>query len=634
VSLDDPLEIERMTVLIVGDCVVAEDDELWQSKEFSQLDLGPDSDSQTDFLIPWFDPPLISPQPTVCAVPVSVTALDYAFGVSFGSAKRTRSGCGSNISSSSSNSDGDGNGNNTGGNSTSSGNGKGIGRGIGSGSGSSNNSSSSSGPVHSYLIGSTPLCGSSFSVLLFSAPDVPQTPCGSCCIKVPDVVSPAGRCPSVCPTFGPHDYCTLREFLLSDYRVNKRSGVNQNTAKEKDHASVHRSEPPRPLNTLTHQKDFLPRIVAEFFSLNFLWNFIMKVGCFDSQLFVELRWVVLRAILQLTSAASARAVLVPTRKVAEHKEGVESEVGMVRIYPQSQPETVTETVTVSEVLKVVRKWCDAAVACFRCHSCCSIAAVLQIRSRISHWLLALCSRLRKEVVQSHDHLQAAVSTSSSENGLLRSHFNDDLIHGSVYALQSLLSLHGAAELSEGIGLDSLQETQALPSELASAFPNSISVPLESCLSRYLSSNRAQTIRSDIQSSIPSSDGSKSPRLKSALLFIHCLSEREAISCVAALLSLTRIAAQPGTQITGFSADQMRLSEVFLPSILPLCRHVVTTIHAKHVKHSMVDKMDQVGLEEDKEKEYVIAREKKLIRKMKSIISWHIDALGSERPLHN
>jgi hypothetical protein len=623
-SLEDPSEVERMTVLIVGDCVVAEDDALWQSKEFSQLDLGPGSDSQTDFLIPWFDPPLISPQPTVCAVPVSVTALDYAFGVAFGSTKRTSSGSsssGNNSSNNSSNSNSSGH--NTGGDSISSGNG-------------SHSSSTRSGPVHSYLMGSTPLCGSSFSVLMYSSPDIPQTPCDSCDVKVADLDGRVGRCPSVCPPFGPHDFCTVREFLLGDYRVNKRSRVNKDTAKDKEHASVHDSESARPLNSLTHQKDFLPRIVAEHFSLNFLWNFIMKVGCVDSQLFVELRWVVIRAVLRLASAARARAVLVATRKATQQTMGVGSEEVTVQIYPQSLPEIEKgrETETVSEVLKEVRKWCDAAVACVRCHSCCSIAAVLQIRSRFSHWLLALCSALRKEIVPSHDHLHAATSSSGSENNLFRSHFDDELMQGSVYALQSLLSLHSASELLEGIGLDPLQETQALALELA--FPNTITVPLQFCLGRCLFNNRAQTTLSEVQSSIPSAQVREGPQLMSDQLFIHCLSEGEAISCVAALLSLTRIAAQPGAHISGLLIHQVVLSEVILSSILPLCCHVVTTIHAKHATHSdsKTDKMDQDGLQKVKEKENVIAREKKLIRKMNRIIRLHTDAIGSGTHFHN
>jgi hypothetical protein len=611
-----------MTVLIVGDCVVAEDDALWQSKEFSQLDLGPDSDSQTDFLIPWFDPPHISPQPAVCAVPVSVTALNYAFGVAFGSTKRTSSGSsgsGNNSSNNTSNSSG----RNTGGDSISSGNG-------------SDSSSTSSGPVHSYLMGSTPLCGSSFSVLIYSSPDIPQTPCDSCDVKLLDLDGRVGRCPSICPPFGPHDFCTVREFLLGEYRVKKRSRVNQDTAKDMEHASVHDNESARPLNSLTHQKDFLSRIVAEHFSLNFLWNFIMKVGCVDSQLFVELRWVVIRAVLRLASAARARAVLVATRNAAQHTKSVGSEEVTVQIYPQSLPETEKgrETETVSEVLREVRKWCDAAVACVKCHSCCSIAAVLQIRSRFSYWLLALYSALRKEIVPSHDHIHAATSSSGSEKNLSRSHFDDELMQGSVYALQSLLSLHSASELSEGIGLDPLQETQALALELA--FPSTITVPLPCCLGQCLFNNRAQTTLPDLHSSIPSAQVCEGPQLMSDQLFIHCLSEGEAISCVAALLSLTRIAAQPGAHISGLLIHQMVFSDVILSSILPLCSHVVTTIRAKHATHSdsETDEMDQDGLQKVKQKENVVAREKKLIRKMNRIIGLHTDALGSDTQFHN
>ena len=620
-SCEGPLE--RMTVLIVGDCVVAEDDALWQSKEFQQLCHGSNSGRQTVFPIPWFDPPLISPQPTVCAVPVSLTSLDYAFGVAFGPVKSNSGGasCGNNTSSSgssnSSKSSGNSNCSNSGGNSICSGSGN-----------SSDSSSTKSGPMLSYLRGCTPLCGSSFSVLVYSSPDISQTPSSSCGVELPDLENRPGCCPSVCPPFGPHDYCTIREFLLGEYRVNKRVQLNQNTVK--DHTSRHGSETARPLNSMTHQKDFLPRIVAEHFSLNFLWNFITKVGCVDSQLFTELRWVVLRAVQRLIAAA--RALVVTWKTAQEQSKGLdtEEEKDAVRIGPQSKPcrQIRTETEIVSEVLMEVRRWCDAAVICVRCHSCCSIVAVLQIRKRVSQWLLALCSALRKEFAPTDNDIRAAKILSRSKNNLHRSHFDDELMKGSVYALQSLLLLHGATELSEGLGLNTPQQ---IPESL---FPNNITVPLPCCLWRCLSNYHTQTMRPALQSIIPRAvlQSSEGPQERSALLLIHCLSEEEAACSIRALMAFVRIAAQSQTRNPEVSIDQMCSAEIILSSILPLCRHVATVIREKHANQSAAYKMDQVTLEKEKEK--VIAKEKKLIRKMNRIIDLHGDALGSDAPLHN
>lgn len=556
-------------MLIVGDCVVAEDDTLWQSKEFARLCLDPAIDSQTGVPIPWFDPPLISPQPTVCAVPVSLTSLDYAFGVAFGPVKS---------SSSSSSRD-----------STSCSSGNKI--------NSDSISSSGSGPAPSYLRGSTPLCGSSFSVLVYSSSESMFD------ASMRDLNGGTGRCPPVCPSFGPHDYCTFREFLLCDYKVNKRSQSKLDAAKEL-------ASEIGTLSTTTRLTAFTPRIVAEHFSLNFLWNFIIEVGCVDGQLFMDLRWVVLHAVLRQVSAA--RAALVASRIACTKRSNdpVLEDNTALYVDSESQRETGAEAerVVSSEVLEEVKRWCDVAVVCMRRHSSCSIAAVLRFRRQAARWLLALSSALRKESVQFRSHAEAATAILGIKECLSRSHLDDVLLRGSVYALQSLLSLHGAVELSEGLGLDPHQEM--------TAFPRNVTVPVPCHLQRYLSA--CQTVGPIAQSAIPHShsDPTEDSMQRYALSPIHCLSEEEAEYCAAALLALIRTE----TLNPEFCIDQKTSSEITVSLILPLYGHAAAVISAKQSEDRGNQKMNHIRSDGLKN----IAREKKTLRKVNRFIALHTD----------
>lgn len=68
--------------MIVGDYFVCPDSKTWQLQNFQQyaefLSSGL-SCSTEPAMCGWFDPPMISPSPDVCAYPVTLDALSVAF---------------------------------------------------------------------------------------------------------------------------------------------------------------------------------------------------------------------------------------------------------------------------------------------------------------------------------------------------------------------------------------------------------------------------------------------------------------------------------------------------------------------------------------------------------------------------
>lgn len=319
--------------MIVGDCVVAEDSQLWQTKEFEQLTLTPE---RGPVPIPWFDPPLISPQPTVCAVPISVKAMDLVFAEVFGKdsdshrlhpleAQREKE--------------------------------------------EEKKEKEKHRPRPGYLCGTTPQCGSSFSVLVYSNTNFGQSQARHC---VDDMCESTGTKDKrntvsydtpILPHFGPHDYSALRELFLSNCPLRE----------------VEMNDPVGGFDALDKNRKLIVKMRSSFpiyatnLSLDFLWKFIIKVGCVDTLLFIELRWMLLHKILNFvsTSVSSCHVNC------------------LVDLQCSTAQSTDSECIAVTEV----ERWCDAALTCARKHTCCSPAAVMLLRENIAQWLMALSSSL-------------------------------------------------------------------------------------------------------------------------------------------------------------------------------------------------------------------------------------------------
>jgi hypothetical protein len=391
-------------MMIVGDCVVAEDSQLWQTAEFEQLALDPVSGPVP---IPWFDPPLISPQPTVCAVPISVTAMDQIFAEVFGK-------------------DGDG------------------------------DRMHSQGALHlterprprprqSYLRSSTPQCGSSFSVLVYSNTDA--DPSQAVCFI--DDQSESGRTDIVgnCrnamlyntstePHFGPHDYSALRELFLSDRPVAKLKTHDPDSHPDPapDSAQTSDMEYDSPEPVVRGEGSFT--MYAASMSLDYLWRFIMEVGCVDTLLFIELRWMLLHKILHFVSSQASSCP--PSFPV-----GLQCSSTLSTECSLTSPDL--EWVAVTEV----KRWCDAAIICARENTCCSIAAVMQLREDISQWLTALSSTLRSLTLTGPE-ADCLPHTGSLRPGAV---ICQSLERAALYALKVCLSLYSHQSAADVMGID-------------------------------------------------------------------------------------------------------------------------------------------------------------------------------------
>jgi len=360
-----PLSNGGSVIMIVGDCVITEDDNLWQLKEFEDL-----NDTESAISIPWFDPPLISPQPAVCAVPVSIKALDLVFQYVFGDSSDSLDSIVVD--------------NKTGGIVTN----EGIRK------------------EKSYLRSTTPLCGSSFSVLTYSTLEhVYPQPNNKNHTQVTDLEKYSHHQQSQQPQqqeqkypqpnnrnhthsrkvtdsekyshhqqsqqqeqkypyFSPHDYCTLRELILTARPCHKLKEIPWLGSNRRSN------------------------LAAGTLSLNGLKAFIVELGCIDSLLFIELRWLILDKLIINDD---------PCRWAKEAKLNLE-----VKVF----------------------EWCDNALKCVRYHSCTSIESMLLLRGQVTQWMLALSCRIK---------------------GL---HFDSVIVlRASEYALRSCLSIFLVSEVT-------------------------------------------------------------------------------------------------------------------------------------------------------------------------------------------
>ena len=379
--MDSKIDATGITVepviMIVGDCVVAEDSQLWQTKEFEQLTFSRERGSVP---IPWFDPPLISPQPSVCAVPISVKAIDFVFAEVFGKdsashrlhprkAQKEKEK-------------------------------------------EREKEKEKHSPRPGNLCSSTPQCGSSFSVLVYSNTNFDPSQARH---RVDDVCESTGTederkailydTPTL-PHFGPHDYSAFRELFLS------------NSPRRK----VEMNEPVEGLDALDGNRESVVKIGSSFpiyatsLSLDLLWRFIMEVGCVDTLLFIELRWMLLHKILNFVST------IVSSCRMNR----------LVDLQCSTVQPTDSECIAVTEV----ERWCDAALTCTRQHTCCSPAAVMMLRENIAQWLMALSSSLRSLFVTGSTTSLPRKSSSGPDSSTLRT-----LQGASMYALNLCLSLY-------------------------------------------------------------------------------------------------------------------------------------------------------------------------------------------------
>ena len=374
--------------MIVGDCIVAEDDDQWQSKEFEKLaidDVGDVNSTENTncepVLIPWFDPPLISPQPSVCAVPVSPRSLDYAFREIFGTNTQTdinyvdmvyrKEEMSSNCN--------------------------------------ANDNDKKEFLISSYLRSCTPISASSFSVLTYSshkhlyakhAYDLQNSN------KAYHDQENMG--PIIYPRLGPNDFCTFRELLLADC-------PQQGTRENQSLVEILPSEL-EPIEQpcgeffygLSKYKQKIPRKIAETVSLNFLWNFIIPFACVDSLLFMSLRWIILDKIMVV-----ALGSFVTTDN---NDQGWLSHL---------------------DIVNEVQRWSDTALECLRCHSCLTLNDLLSLRAQIAHWLVAVGSTLWKLYV-GNSRKDSIIPFKSTLTAI-------------VYVLRSCLHLFSESEMHQGLG---------------------------------------------------------------------------------------------------------------------------------------------------------------------------------------
>lgn len=395
-------------IMIVGDCIVAEDDDLWQSKEFDKIQMdnvhGINMTGNTPLsepvLIPWFDPPLISPQPSVCAVPVSPRSLDYAFrevfGRKIGDKCRKDSDYRQVIESEVRSSD------------------------------NINNSGDNESKANTYLRCCTPVSASAFSVLTYSSHVhlQPTSPLPSADLQNEDNLQNRAQVdvnPITYPRFGPNDFCTMRELLLIDCPPQRP--IKKGSEKREGVSSICVQKP-----TTTNGK--IPRVIADVVSLDFLWEFIMPFASIDSLLFMELRWVLLHKIKELAFCPFSMT-------------GQES-------HRKNDQMNVAEEVT---------RWSEAALKCCRCHSCLSLPSLLSFRAQTVHWLLSLGSSLWK--LYNEGAGSSKIATCSQSNPFQHEASGSEgdmkiqsqlLLIATVSALRSCLTLLTESEMLEGLGV--------------------------------------------------------------------------------------------------------------------------------------------------------------------------------------
>ena len=147
---------------------------------------------------------------------------------------------------------------------------------------------------------------------------------------------------------------------------------------------------------------------------------MMEIGCVDSLLFIESRWVILRKIKeQLTVAFTF-----PSSKLSAESQGS----GYVAV-------------------AVIVKWCDAALECVRQHASSSLLSAVQMRAHVSQWLLALCSFLSINFTHEDIHLYPFRVES----------IQDVCMH----VLRCCCLLHSEAWLRDGLGVESI-DVHSLP----------------------------------------------------------------------------------------------------------------------------------------------------------------------------
>lgn len=466
--MDSKIDATGMTVepviMIVGDCVVAEDSQLWQTQKFEQLAF---SRERGPVPIPWFDPPLISPQPSVCAVPISVKAMDLVFAEVFG-----RDNDGHRLHSH-----------------------------------KAQKEKEKHSPRPGNLCSSTPQCGSSFSVLVYSNTNFGPSQARH---RVDDMFESTGMdderkamlydTPTL-PHFGPHDYSALRELFLS------------NSPRRK----VEMNEPVEGFDALDGNRESVVKIGSSFpiyatkLSLDFLWRFIMEVGCVDTLLFIELRWMLLHKILNFVSTIVSSCHM----------------NRLVDLQCSSVQPTDSECIAVTEV----ERWCDAALTCTRQHTCCSPAALMLLRENIAQWLMALSSSLRSLFVTGSTSSLLRKGSSGPDSCTLRT-----LQGASMYALNLCLSLY-SHQLVVADGM-SLNNNSILSFPLQQNIAQLIALPrdLTGLHVPHEGENEASSgYKTECQSEVPEKVIADSNPLSS----LYCLSGLECATCAFALLAMYR-----------------------------------------------------------------------------------------------
>ena len=491
-----PTDIVGAVIMIVGDCIVAEDDDQWQSKEFDKLliDKVDDMNSigKTDFepiLIPWFDPPLISPQPSVCAVPVSPRSLDYAFREIFGATRQTDSKCVDVAY-------------------------RHIGDEEMSSNGSTNDNKYKEFLNSSCLRSCTPISASSFSVLTYSTHKHLQAK-HACDLQNSNKrhQDQENVDPIIYPRLGPNDFCTFRELLLADYPHPQR-GTSENQSKE-EISSTEILIPTEPNEKyfcgLSKLKQKIPKKVAETVSLNFLWNFIVPFACIDSLLFISLRWIILDKIVMVALGSLHAA--------DDHDQQWDSQLDIV-----------TE----------VQRWCDTALECLQCHSCLSLNDLLSLRTQIAHWLVAVGSALWKLYIENSERNTSIISKS--------------ILTSVVYVFRSCLNLFSESELEQGLGASSEAMLHTVRTSLMKTLPN-LWTPLF-CHSTCIPAVRGDenSMSSKDSESVGNTSRSFNQQIQNKIICplqiprnLYFLCQEEAIHCIIAAQFLLKISLHNDTK---------------------------------------------------------------------------------------
>ena len=477
--------------MIVGDCIVAEDDDQWQSKEFEKLSIDDgddvnsiDNTNSEPVLIPWFDPPLISPQPSVCAVPVSPRSLDYAFREIFGTNTQTDTNYVDMI----------------------------YRKDEMSSNCNANDNEKKEFLISSYLRSCTPISASSFSVLTYSSHKHLHAK-HACDLQNSNKADhdQENMGPIIYPRLGPNDFCTFRELLLADC---PQQGTRENQSLEEILPSE--SESLKPIEQscgeffygLSKYKQKNSRKIAETVSLNFLWNFIIPFACVDSLLFISLRWIILDKIMEL-----ALGSFITTD---DHDQGRFSHL---------------------DIINEVQRWSDTALECVRCHSCLTLNDILSLRAQIAHWLVAVGSTLWKLYVgkSGKDSIMPSKST----------------LTAIVYVLRSCLSLFSESEMQQGLG----SSPEAMLQTVRTSLMKSLWTPLfchsvciinlrgeENIVSSKVSQSEGNTSKHSEKQ-----NQNKLTRLLQIPKNSHFLSKEEAIHCIFAAQILLKISLHNDTK---------------------------------------------------------------------------------------